>query len=720
MDTALFRFVNAGLQTSWLDRIVPHFSDKDYVILPSAVVLGALLYLGGRRAWICVAALVAALMVTDMSTAYGLKPAFERKRPYAALEGVHVHRSGQWITYDPAWYERDDRKSPSFPSNHAANMAALTLALAWYYRRSLWIMAPLTLLVGFSRVYTGNHYPLDVLAGYAWGALCGGASAWGVQRLAQRLWGAQPEAPPAPMPPERRIFLTLLASWTAFNLLFLWMDCFDLSGDEAQYWEWSRRLELGYYSKPPMIAYLIRLFTVAAGNKTWAVRAAAAFCASGAVTFVYALTLRIAKNERAALLAAVLALAMPFTWLGSVLITIDPPLVLFWAMAMYGFHRTVNGEPRYWLLTGLALGLGMLTKYTMLALYASFALYLLIVDRRMLKTSAPWLALAVSALCMTGVVYWNWQHDWISVVHTASIGVKDIPPSLLDRLGFLLEGLGGQAAVVSPILLGFFLWALCWGVKRWRTHPDAAYLVLCFGVLMAFFVTMALTRHPHANWPVCAYLALPPLLAWRWSETPPGPRARRWLTAAVVLGCAMGLAPRGTDAMYLAARAFTGPDDRPDRIHLFGMAIDPDRDPTNRLRGPRELGAALSKHVAGDPREGPFLFSDRYQVAACMAFYTDGQPRVYNLQTGMRRYNQYDLWGGWAELAGRDGLFATGGDAERAQQFIDGMVEEGLFASGEHIETVEVWRGPVRIKIYTISLMRECTGKEIVPDEAHY
>ncbi|MBN2308537.1 MAG: glycosyltransferase family 39 protein [Candidatus Hydrogenedentes bacterium] len=713
MNEILFRFVNDTVKNPLFDRLMPLFSDKDFVVIPGAVALGLLVYFGRRRARLCVIALLLALLVSDIGSEKVLKNLFAAPRPYAAIEGVHLHRSGRWIDYDPAWAPFDGRSSHAFPSSHAANAAAIALALFLSYRRTAWATVPLALLVGLSRVYTGNHFPGDVLAGYAWGAACGGGAHWIVARIARR-WPASDEAGAVrpPLPVERRAFLWLLAAWTGLNFLFVHVSGFCLAGDEAQYWDWARRLALGYYSKPPMIAYAIAALTAAGGNQEWAIRSGAVMLSSGTLALVYALTLRIARRERAALLAAAVLMAMPASWAGSVLMTIDPLLVFFWALGMYAFHRAVHGEKGMWWLTGLALGLGLLSKYTMLFLFASFALYLLLVDRRPWRTAGPYVALAVAALCCSGAIYWNWSHDWISLRHTAAIGAQD-EFRALEAAGRVGAYLGGQAGVASPVLFVLMLWAVARCAGRFTRDGDAAFLALCFGAIFVLYAAVSITHEPQANWPICAYVAGAPALAGVWMQCARPRWMRALLAAGIALGCLAGLATRSTGLIYLLG---SPAGDDAGRVRIAGLEFDAGKDPTNRLKGGPELGRALSRYTGLDPEHGPFPFSDRYQLTAAAAFYTDGRPRAYCMNVGDRRYNQYDLWGGWPDLAGRDGLFVTGGSELKARLFIDDMVKRGFFERGEFLETVEVRRGGVLIKTYTISRMYAYSGKPWTPD----
>jgi len=184
--------VNETLKNPLFDRVIPVFSDKTYIILPAIVTVILLLCFGNRNSRTCVLALAIALMFSDFGTERVLKNAFRRLRPYAQLETVNVHRSGRWMTYDRRWYAFDERQSFAFPSAHAANIAGAAVILCHLSRRTLWLSVPIALAVGFSRVYTGNHFPLDVVCGYFWGAGSAIFSVRVARWMVRRLWGESP------------------------------------------------------------------------------------------------------------------------------------------------------------------------------------------------------------------------------------------------------------------------------------------------------------------------------------------------------------------------------------------------------------------------------------------------------------------------------------------------------------------------------------------------
>lgn len=158
-DLEFFRIFNGQWHTSLLDRMMPLFTSSLF-LAPAGLLLlaGLALRLGrpGRRA--ALAALLA-LALSDLITAQVVKPAVHRPRPCRAESDVRllVRCGGR----------------NGFPSNHAANAGAVTVALGVLIPGTLPLTLPLALGVAWSRVYVGVHYPLDVLAGLLLGGCVG-------------------------------------------------------------------------------------------------------------------------------------------------------------------------------------------------------------------------------------------------------------------------------------------------------------------------------------------------------------------------------------------------------------------------------------------------------------------------------------------------------------------------------------------------------------------
>src|ERR1700730_18281913 len=80
-----------------------------------------------------------------------------------------------------------------------------------------------------------------------------------------------------------------VAAITGLRLLWLALQPADLFPDEAQYWVWSQQLAPGYYSKPPLLAWLIALTTGLFGDSEFAVRLSAPLLPAGDPLYFYAI-----------------------------------------------------------------------------------------------------------------------------------------------------------------------------------------------------------------------------------------------------------------------------------------------------------------------------------------------------------------------------------------------------------------------------------------------
>src|SRR5947207_15845089 len=87
--------------------------------------------------------------------------------------------------------------------------------------------------------------------------------------------------------------LAAMAAITAARLAWLAVQPADLYPDEAQYWFWAQHPALGYYSKPPLVAWLIALTTGLFGNSEFAIRLSALLLHAGTAVFVYAIGTRL-------------------------------------------------------------------------------------------------------------------------------------------------------------------------------------------------------------------------------------------------------------------------------------------------------------------------------------------------------------------------------------------------------------------------------------------
>lgn len=608
-DTALFRFINEDLHTRALDPVMKFLTVKSYIVF---ICLLLLMLRKDRKNVLTVSVIaLAALLLADWAGNI-VKHVFERTRPCHALEGVNL-----LVGCGPAF---------SMPSNHAVNAFAFAVPFAFLTRDRLkYLMILIALAVSFSRPYVGVHYPSDALVGALLGvsvaALVVQFYRWTVERAGER-----------PYPAYLTVFLVAVC---LFRIYYILNGPVGLSPDEAHYWEWARRLDLSYYSKGPLIAYLIAMGTSVFGDNVFGVRITAAALSLLGSIVLYVLG-RDLYGEKAGAFAAALFQVVPLFSVYGVVMTIDAPFVFCWLLSMLLLLRAVRRNSAiYWVLLGASVGLGLLAKYTMAFFYLTSLLYLLTSkDRRgFLLTPWPYIGVLVSLLFFSPVVIWNAGHGWVTLRHTLQSHVQVERGFHLSLMSFL-EFTGSQLGVLTPLLFALMIYALL----RNRKTAEGAFLFWSSVPVLLFFFAKSLQAKVQANWAMTGYLA--GLIAF--SAFYASGRAGRAKKALLALTVAL--------PVFLTAAAHY-----PSLLNL-----PPGLDPSARLRGWEALGEEVDRIRAGMP-EQVFIFSDSYQVASELAFYVKGHPVTYCINLG-RRMNQYDLWPGPGGLLHYEAVFVTIGD----------------------------------------------------------
>jgi undecaprenyl-diphosphatase len=170
LDVRTFRLLNGAAENSVFDTAMPLVTEFDQWRIGVILVWCALVLFGKSRARWAALMLIPIIAASDQLSSSVIKPIFERLRPCELLGGVHLWlEDGGWMT-TPADVTRSYKNSFSFPSSHATNITASMLFLGLVYRRRLVPRLAVALLVSYSRIYTGVHWPSDVLAGMLVGA----------------------------------------------------------------------------------------------------------------------------------------------------------------------------------------------------------------------------------------------------------------------------------------------------------------------------------------------------------------------------------------------------------------------------------------------------------------------------------------------------------------------------------------------------------------------
>ena len=411
----------------------------------------------------------------------------------------------------------------------------------------------------------------------------------------------------------------------------------DLAPDEALYWEYSRRLDISYYSKPPMVGYMIAVSTAIFGNTEFGVRFFPPLLVFILSFVVYKFTKDLYGDERLATIAAILPHFTIGVGMNAILMTIDAPFIFFYSIALWIIYRAVTTDSfKFWILAGLSGALAFLSKYTAVFLIPTALIFNW---RLLLNRKFYWFCFLLS-LAFLPVLIWNYKNDFVGMKHLFFLaGAKDKDITL--TLKFLPDFIGGQIAILT--IFPFFFMVYGW----WKAFKDKdkrdLYLTMATLPVVLFFTLMSLKTRVYANWSAFPYMA-GLILALRYMSP-------KWVKISFVTGFLLTL--------------------------ILHLPLPAQIDMKRRAVGWEELGRAVS--AIYDPKRD-IVIAPTYQLAAELAFYVKGQPYTYSVNLG-RRMNDYDIWKkDLPKQKGKDAIFVSDDPLdERVRRAFDEVIFEGDF-----------------------------------------
>ena len=450
-----------------------------------------------------------------------------RSRPVATEEFNGPHAFTAW--WDP---RGTNLHNGSFFSGEAATAfwtyAPAALAPPWLRPIAFVGATIFGLTTGILRMAFGAHYASDIVAAgvaaflVAW-LMHGLIFRWRpprvtdekVDRSLARL-GAKCHSSPMCW------FLLAIAIITLVRLISLNFSVVDLFPDEARYWAWAQAPAFGYFSKPPLIAWIIAAVTNICGNSEACVRAAAPLFYAGTAVIAYFIA-RYLYDERTAFWAGLCTFLATGVVFSSRIISTDVLMLFFWSVALMAYLR-IRDAPgsRWFVVLGAALGLGLLAKYAMIY-FVLGAICAGIVDpasRALWRNSRMWFALLIALLIVSPNLIWNATHDFATFRHTQGN---------IEGSGFRLDPLGGlgfivsQFAVCGPIVFAVFLIAAAQRSGLQLKPADRIMMMFAVPPLLLVSVVKFVTS-AKANWAAPAAISMTIVTtallvrdkSWRW------------------------------------------------------------------------------------------------------------------------------------------------------------------------------------------------------------
>jgi 4-amino-4-deoxy-L-arabinose transferase-like glycosyltransferase len=402
---------------------------------------------------------------------------------------------------------------------------------------------------------------------------------------------------------------------------------------EAYYWNYAQHPALSYFDHPPMTAYLISFFTIVFGDNSFGIHFTAIFI-SIALSIVLYYFIAALFDKRTAFWT-VLASSTAFIFaLGSIIITPDGPLLLFWLLFMMAFYRAASqNDLKWWFISGIFLGAAMTSKYTAAFTGLGAAIYILASPqrRRHLVSIGPYLMVAAAFVVFLPVIVWNYQNDWTSFCFQSSRRAAEAVRFRFDYLGAFI---GTQIAMLGVFLMPVFIWGLTKSVRR-IFDDDRLRFLLCFSIpMIAFFSVLSPFVYIKMNWLAPAYLAGAALAVYFFLDC----ESRIWLIFGKI-----------ALAFSLVLTLL---------VHVLIISPYIGIGKADTINGWPELAdKAQSIQQEMSATNQPFICGYEYKTASELKFYLPGHPEIVSNAIVGENGLAYDFWSNPDTLVGRDCIF---------------------------------------------------------------
>ncbi len=446
----------------------------------------------------------------------------------------------------------------------------------------------------------------------------------------------------------RRALLYYLLFLLAFRIFLA--AVVPMTTDEAYHIEWARHLDWCYYDHPPMVAWLMRPFIVLFGENNVSVRAPGILAGILFCLICHKLASEMYPGTRVAGRSLVLAGLISIAAIGSIGASTEVPLLMFCGLALLFFYRAVErGRMKDWVLAGVFLGLGFLSKFLAAGFLGAAFLYLVIPqeNRRHLKTPGPWVAAGICAGLFLPVLLWNHANQWLTFKFHFVLRQGGLSFSPVTFLRYV----GEQLVYLSPVVLVVCVVGFFKGIRKYLEGKPAAagknelFLIFFAGVPLGGFALISFFRTVGGHWTGIAIIPLIVFFA-RLTDKEKSRTYAAGLAAAaglflVVVVLAIGILLAGPRRIHGVLKAAGIPEEEG---LMAVMAAFPPKPIVETAVGLRDAA-------------GGFCAAKDYSLSSLFTYYAPDKAHWYVWGSKTIYGRNYELWDDPADLKGRTMIF---------------------------------------------------------------
>ena len=289
------------------------------------------------------------------------------------------------------------------------------------------------------------------------------------------------------------VFFSIITKIFAIHL-----TSFDLFGDEAQYWIWSQTPNLGYYSKPPFLPWLLNVYTLVFGNSFETLKYFPLILYFFTSYVVFLLVDELYQDKDLAKISGLSFYLLPSVSFSSFLISTDVVLILFCSLSLLMILKIRRSPNIYnFVILGIFLGISFLTKYAVIYYLLSIVL-ILFLDKKIQKSFIlhplnSFVFFVCFSIIISPNLLWNIQNEWVTLSHTSdNVGLKRIDINFFRGLGFI----SSQAIMLGPLLFLFFIFI----IKKLKLSFQTKFLLVFSLPVFCIVLIESILVRANANW----------------------------------------------------------------------------------------------------------------------------------------------------------------------------------------------------------------------------
>lgn len=410
-----------------------------------------------------------------------------------------------------------------------------------------------------------------------------------------------------------------------------------ITPQEAYYWYYSKNPDFSYFDHPPMAAYSILLGTTLWGDNSFGVKFMAVVWSVATQLLLFATAKRFFsisenpdKTESKAFLVVLIYNITIFANLYSTTVVPDTPLLFFWLLCIYSIQEYfTTHQNKFWILAGIALGLGMLSKYSMVLITIAILLVFVFTKeyRKEFKNIHVYLAVIISIVIFLPVIYWNFKHEWASFLFQTVERAEKTKPFTLK---YFFQLIGSQLFMLAPFVFWITLRLLAKSISIWKSSLASRLLLSAFLVPILLFTYVSFKSLVKMNWLLPAYLPAIILFVHFGFEI------KRWLRNALI-----------TFSIVLVLIGY-----------LVLIIPNFPLGEGNTWSGWKETSQKvyeLQQKFGGNDKV--FIFGNSYKSASMLKFYLPDNQNTFAENIFGRNALQFDYWRKPDSVIGKDALY---------------------------------------------------------------